>query len=279
MSCPSENIQSKTANGDHPYAFLPLPQEDDSHISSVSIEMPPSSTQPHESISPESISYSYDSEFSSSQDNEPACAVYTKLTFIALVIAYNIFTYNLPSPTVVLDPNSFAISNFTIFYSTLAANWEADLTFGCQNCGDNLTSGNDRTGIYYDHIKGYIFYYGGFKDVLSTVSIEPFNVGAKEHKKVNVKFGHTGWEGNQPIVRKEVVNEIGKQVERGQLHLGVRLDIWVTYRKWGSFWKSSLLGIPDSYCWDLLVGVMPETTQGRLILSRPKHCYELHYNS
>ncbi|XVF67285.1 hypothetical protein PTKIN_Ptkin10aG0108600 [Pterospermum kingtungense] len=164
MSCSSENIQSKTAKGDHLYAFSPLPQEDDSRISSFFIEMPPSSTQPHESISPESVSYSHDSEFSSSQDNEPACAVYAKLTFIALVIAYNIFTYNPPSPTVVLDPNSFAISNFTIFYSRLAANWEADFTFRCQNCGDNLTSDNDPIGVYYDQIKGYIFYYGGFKD-------------------------------------------------------------------------------------------------------------------
>ncbi|XVF67287.1 hypothetical protein PTKIN_Ptkin10aG0108800 [Pterospermum kingtungense] len=175
-----------------------------------------------------------------------------------------------------MDPNSFAISNFTIFYSRLAANWEVDFTFGCQNYGYKLTSGNDPTGIYYDHIKGYIFYYGGFKDVLSIVSIEPFHLGAQEHKKVHVKFGHTGWEGNQPIVRTEVVNEIVKQVERGVLHLGVRLDIWVTYRKWGSLWKGSVLGLPVTYCWDLLVGVIPETGKGRLILSRPKHCFELY---
>ncbi|XWS54575.1 hypothetical protein CRYUN_Cryun10bG0100700 [Craigia yunnanensis] len=291
MSPPSENFQSKSAKGDHPYAFSPLPQEDDSDISSLSIEMPPSTKgheprgaeggYPHTFYPPEhQFADEISTEFCSSQDNESACATYTKLAFIALVISYSILTYYLPSPTLLFNPNSFAISNFTIFYSRLAANWEAAFTFGCENCDYNLTSGNDHTVIYYDYIKGYIFYNDEeHKDVLSTASIEPFALGAREHKRVHVKFGNTGWEGNQPIVRKQVVNEIGKQVEHGMLHLGMRLDLSVTYKKWGSFWKGSLLELPDSYCWNLLVGVMPETGMGRLILSRPEPCYELYYHS
>ena len=50
------------------------------------------------------------------------------LAFLALVISYIILTSTLHPPAVVFHPNSFAISNFTIFYSRLAANWEVDFT-------------------------------------------------------------------------------------------------------------------------------------------------------
>lgn len=277
MPSPAD-VQSKTAKDDHLYAFSPLPQEDSE--SSLPINMPPTEGGYPYSFSPPGLHLADEisSEFYPSPANEPEniYAKYAKLAFLTLVISYIILTFSLPPPAVVLHPNSFSISNFTIFNSRLAANWEADFTFGCQNCVSNLTSGNDRecnTRIYYDYIKGYIFY-NEKEDVLSTVSIEPFSLGAKEHKRVHVKFGNTGWEGNQPIVRKEVVDAIGKKVERGMLHLSMRLDVWVTYKKWGSFWKNNLLGMPDSYCWNLLVGVIPETGMGKLILSRPMKCYQ-----
>ncbi|XWS63088.1 hypothetical protein CRYUN_Cryun06bG0066600 [Craigia yunnanensis] len=109
--------------------------------------MPPS-TQGHESRGAEGgylytfpppgpqLADEISSKFYPSQANEPAeniYARYAKIAFLALVISYIIITSTLHPPAVVLRPNSFAISNFTIFYSRLAANWEADFTFGCQN--------------------------------------------------------------------------------------------------------------------------------------------------
>ncbi|OMP00788.1 hypothetical protein COLO4_12369 [Corchorus olitorius] len=110
---------------------------------------------------------------------------------------------------------------------------------------------------------------------LSRTSAEPFNMGYNEHNKVYLKFGNTEGKDkqnqNQSIVK--VDHEIGKNVEGGiLLNLTLKLHLSVFYKVWGKIWVPDVWQRSNAYCWDLVVGVMPDTGSGRLIITATKNC-------
>ncbi|OMO68701.1 hypothetical protein COLO4_29473 [Corchorus olitorius] len=182
-------------------------------------------------------------------------AIMSFVMFAVVLYVWLILSTFDPQP-VTMNLTSFSLSNFSI-------NWEADFAFGCQDCDADETQ--------YTDIEAHINYNG--KDIaFSKVSIEPFRLGTNEQKKVHVKFGN-----NLPILKDGILflgdddDNIGKNMDWKPLHMTMKLEVDLSYKLWGPIWiGNGKLG--DPYCWDLFLGVIPETGDGKLILSSPIEC-------
>ncbi|XVF44859.1 hypothetical protein PTKIN_Ptkin02bG0157700 [Pterospermum kingtungense] len=169
--------------------------------------------------------------------------------------------FRLHAPT--LHPESFSLTRFNNVSDSnpMALSIDIDLTFGCKDC-DYET--------FFDRTNGTIMY----KEdrAFSTVSVEPFGLRKMELKTVHIKFASSGNDGENTQVEKEILKEIEKDLKNGTVHLSLRIDNQVSFKKWGELWDGANPGV-NSYCWDLAVRFSATPGLGRLVGGGQKQCW------
>ncbi|OMO50018.1 hypothetical protein CCACVL1_30689 [Corchorus capsularis] len=178
--------------------------------------------------------------------------VFALFALLALILYICLVSATFDPQPVTMNPTSFSLSNFSV-------NWEADFTFGCQDCDADETE-------YYD-IQVNINYNDKDDIAFSKVFIEPFQLGTNEQKKVHAKFG------NDLGILKD-----GKKMDWKPLHMTMELKPMLSYKLMlmGPVWIPSGI-VMDSHCWDLFLGVILDTGGGKLILSSPIECPQPKY--
>ena len=169
--------------------------------------------------------------------------------------------FRLHAPT--LHPGSFSLSRFNVSDSNLVTFFiDIDLTFGCKHCGYETL---------FRKINGTILY----KDerVLSMVSVEPFGLGKKELKTLHIKFATSRKDGEKLLIKQQILNKMEKDLKNGMVHLNLKVDNLVSFKKWGVSWDVAGPGV-KSYCWDLAVTFSATTGVGTLIGGGRDECWE-----
>lgn len=169
--------------------------------------------------------------------------------------------FRLNAPTV--HPESFSLTRFNVSDSNpMTLFIDVDLTFGCKDCDYGTLFHSTNGTIMYQEDRAF-----------STVSVEPFGLGSKELKTLHINFATSRNEGEKAPV-KEILKEMEKDIKNGMVHLSLRMDNLVSFKKWGKLWHAPNPGV-NSYCWDLAVRFSDTPELGRLIGGGQKECWNL----
>lgn len=249
----------KTPKDHYKYPFSPLPQEDSFHTSSILLEVRSSST---------SNGLSHPSPHKGSDD------VYTRFiafTFVLFFTTYVILASRFHPHKIVLLSNSFSVTNLTVSSSEIGAVWEAKFKFeGQGNCSNSTSECPDcKTELHYEAVKVSIYYKDEYH-VIASASVKPFNLGMKEQMELDLDFGSSAWMKNPMFLRNEVAGKLVPEIEGGMVHLGMKMDMDVSFIRWGCFWRNMFA--QTSFCWNLMVKVEPKTGMGSLVVASENRC-------
>lgn len=148
--------------------------------------------------------------------------------------------------------NSLRVATFNISQGELSATWTVNLT---------ISNGVNSTLVNFLDIKAIMVYKEDNALALND-PIEPNNLLAtrevfvmdkNDTKTLDLSFNTTGWEGNQPIVDDDVIQEIGKKMELGVMSFGLKIEVEAEI-------QLNLMNVPvamNSYCPNLEVDLTP----------------------
>lgn len=178
------------------------------------------------------------------------------VTFGTLLSLPYIFTsMSLVPRTPNFQLDSLFVSKFNVSNTTLGANWDMTLKIENPNLFSSVRFNGVKVSILFKH-----------NNSLAMYSMEPFELGYKEHRMVHMKIS-----SGQTVVNDWVLDEINRQRgENGAVNFSMNMFVWATYTTAG--WWETEKTVLKPQCLDLRVGFLPKTGLGSWVNGGPMKC-------